>query len=595
MSRGTNLTWFAIGLILTAAAAGMAAQQVGDSTSAEPLATELRAIVPAGRSAVVIDSAGIARSGRRMVSLETTEPLEISRRRLAIVGGVDGDPRSTRMVLAFLKWWFQDRGAATLRQRWQVVAVPCALPDACGSTDQRAAGGAPSSAKPAGTGLLFPPVDGFYGAADARESRYLWRWASLQGLDVLIEVRAGARVEWWLNRPAQGLLPASQIPDATSLVGALGENQPSSLAPVPAALLSAPADRATDSLSQFLQSSARTLQQPSALRQMVAARTARRPLDVARLLAGKYPANKAITYVPSVSWAGMLRLGTLTGESQWRERVRREMVPLLGTRKPAPPGPVNMSDVSGHAPLYDLSVLENDRELEAVTTRAADSMVPQSPETIERFRTEDMFMAPFMLSRVAVRTGDDRYASALGRFLIASAQKLQREDGLFIHATGSPIAWGRGNGFAVLGLSEALVRLPASWSARSALLDIFRRQIRALVRWQAPDGMWREIVDEPGSYRELTVTTMTIAAMARGLRQGWLDREFRPIVDRAWNGVLARIGEDAALLDPCISTGAGPDKQYYLDRAAVIGMDDRGGGMALIAALEMAELTGSSR
>ena len=40
----------------------------------------------------------------------------------------------------------------------------------------------------------------------------------------------------------------------------------------------------------------------------------------------------------------------------------------------------------------------------------------------------------------------------------------------------------------------------------------------------------------------------------------------------------------------CSGTGAGPTKQYYFDRPAVTGADDRGGAMALFAAMEMYEL-----
>ena len=281
----------------------------------------------------------------------------------------------------------------------------------------------------------------------------------------------------------------------------------------------------------------------------------------------------------------------MAGDAAGRARVRSDITPLVANAKPAAPGPPNLTDLSGHAPLYDLAILEKDGDLEAFARKAADSMIPQSIDTQERFRTEEMFYAPFLLSRVAARTGEDRYGSPLGAFLIANAAKLQREDGVFMHATGSNIAWGRANGFAALGLSEALVNMPASWPSRAALVEIAGRQMRGLMRWQASDGMWREIIDEPGSYREMTATTMIVTALARGIRMGWLDaREFRPILDRAWTGVLARIGDDGGCLTRVFHR-PGPDKQYYLDRQAVIGFDDRGGGMALTAALEMAELT----
>lgn len=83
-------------LVLAATVAGAyveqsrgATPQAGDSTPADPLIAELRTLAPAGRSAVVVDAAGISKSGRRMVSLETTEPLTATMRRLAIVGGVE--------------------------------------------------------------------------------------------------------------------------------------------------------------------------------------------------------------------------------------------------------------------------------------------------------------------------------------------------------------------------------------------------------------------------------------------------------------------------------------------------------------------------
>jgi hypothetical protein len=46
-------------------------------------------------------------------------------------------------------------------------------------------------------------------------------------------------------------------------------------------------------------------------------------------------------------------------------------------------------------------------------------------------------------------------------------------------------------------------------------------------------------------------------------------------------------------VDVCTGTGAGPNatREYYLNRPALFGPDDRGGAMALTAALEMHALT----
>jgi hypothetical protein len=54
--------------------------------------------------------------------------------------------------------------------------------------------------------------------------------------------------------------------------------------------------------------------------------------------------------------------------------------------------------------------------------------------------------------------------------------------------------------------------------------------------------------------------------------------------------VAARVNADGTVKDVCSGTGAGPTKEYYLNRPVVNGADDRGGAMALLAAIEIASL-----
>ena len=174
--------------------------------------------------------------------------------------------------------------------------------------------------------------------------------------------------------------------------------------------------------------------------------------------------------------------------------------------------------------------------------------------------------------------------------LISYARRLQREDGVFVHFTGR-IPWGRGNGFASLGLTEALTSLPRNHGARAQLLEIYRKYTNGMRGMQAPDGMWRQVIDEPGAYREESATAMTLAAMARGVRLGWIDaKTYRPISDRAWRALAAHIATDGGIIDICTGTGSQPTLRLYLDRPAISGFDDRGGAMALLAALETHEL-----
>ncbi len=202
-----------------------------------------------------------------------------------------------------------------------------------------------------------------------------------------------------------------------------------------------------------------------------------------------------------------------------------------------------------------------------------------------------MFMAATVLARTGKMAGRERDLDRAASLLVSYAGRLQREDGAFTHFTdGQRPAWGRGNGFAALGLMETLTSLPTAHPARANVLAIYQKQMSGLKLMQAPDGTWRQIIDQPGSYREESATAMVLAAMARGVRLGWLDTSYRPVIDRAWRALAAHITEDGGVVDICTSTGAGPTLRYYFDRAAIDGPDDRGGAMALLASMETYEL-----
>lgn len=325
----------------------------------------------------------------------------------------------------------------------------------------------------------------------------------------------------------------------------------------------------------------------------------RSPLDVARILAAKYPAQPIMSYIPALAWSGSFRLAALTGESQWKEKPRREMQPFLSSQTPAIAEPYLLTSLAGHLAFADAAAMDANADAGALARKAADFMLPQTAGEIVRFArkwTDDMFMAASVLSRVGGATKDAKYGATVGQLLISYAQSLQRADGIFIHALDGPHAWGRGNGFALLGLTEALTHLPAEWTDRAAVLELYRHHVRALVGHQSDDGSWRQVVDEPTSYRELTVTAMTTAAIARGIARGWLDvATYRPVADRGWRAVAARVDADGSVHDVCSGTGSGPTKEYYLNRPAVNGADDRGGAMALLAAIEMETLARASK
>ena len=81
---------------------------------------------------------------------------------------------------------------------------------------------------------------------------------------------------------------------------------------------------------------------------------------------------------------------------------------------------------------------------------------------------------------------------------------------------------------------------------------------------------------------------MIAVAMQKGIRHGWIPAEkYKPIVERAWTAVKGRVAPDGQLIDVCASTGKQKNLKAYLDRTAILGLDPRGGAMALLFATEL--------
>ena len=329
----------------------------------------------------------------------------------------------------------------------------------------------------------------------------------------------------------------------------------------------------------------------SNVHETIRSRVSRDPLTIARTLAARYPGTPSISYIPAVAWTRTLRLGSITGDASWRAKVDRETSPWRSGEKPLFGDRIQLTAIAGTMVFADLAAA-GDARAQALADQGAALAMKEKASGVAEYGggwTDDMFMAASVLARAGAR-GDSQALETAVRLLTNYASRLQRADGLFNHALDGPAAWGRGNGFAAFGLMEALTVMPASHPGRNAVLDVFRRHMAAVTQHVAPDGTWREVIDEPGSYREETATAMLMTAMARGIRLGWLDASYRGTVDRAWRGLAAHVADDGTVIDVCTSTGSGPTKRYYVDRQAITGADDRGGAMALAAAVEMYEL-----
>ena len=556
------------GLLLGLAGAVQAYAQSSPAGTAE-LAAALDTVAAIGGEPRIVSGAGMTRDDVPLLTLENGAPFDATRpgRRLVLVGGLDGDADAARIVLDAVRWFKSDAPEAD-RARWLVSALPLALPGA-------EAAGAPAT---------FPPVDGFFNDPERPESRYVWRWVAYQAPDLVVEVRAGneLRVRAGTGPDAEGLPTGSLAAALASPANLAG------LGPVATLLTTAGAGDGAAVMREVL---ARARDRQSPLRNVLNRRMARDPLTVARLMARRYPGTPSISYIPALAWVHTLRVADMDGDASLRDKVMEEVNPWLSGEQPLFGNRISFAALAGTMIFSELTGLPGEDgeaaarlATEGVALAAAET-APGMPEHASGW-SDDFFLGTI----AAVRAGDPEGLAAAVRLVTTTAARLQQPNGLFHHDADAPTAWGRGNGFGALGLAELLTVLPADHPDREAVLDIHRRHLAGMRDQQAPDGMWRQIVDVPGSYRETSVTAMTLTAMARGIRLGLLDDSYRPVVDRAWRALLAHVADDGALVDVCFSTGAGPTRRHYLDRPAVNGADDRGGAMVLGAALEYYDL-----
>jgi len=364
------------------------------------------------------------------------------------------------------------------------------------------------------------------------------------------------------------------------MVNALSENAVAGVGRIPAQLVEARAG--------VLQSLPKEIA-PSEARVEIVRRLSRTPLQLADELAKVYGQDfDQPTYLPGMALIGRMRLGHMTDAARLAE-------PYVDGTKNSLARPTSVT-LAGHLVFAELAERTNDERAKALVKRTADLGFTETGEMKESMPLHDemsdsVFMAIPILAKAGKLTAERKYFDMAARHL-AFMQKLDlRTDGLYRHSPLSEAAWGRGNAFPALGLALTLSDFPRNHAEFDRILKAFQQHMAVLAKFQDENGMWRQVIDHPGSYHEYSATAMIATAFLRGIRNGWLSAgEYQPRVYRAWGAILARTASDGRLFDVCESTGKQRSLDDYLRRAAILGRDVRGGGMALIFATEMAGL-----
>jgi unsaturated rhamnogalacturonyl hydrolase len=210
--------------------------------------------------------------------------------------------------------------------------------------------------------------------------------------------------------------------------------------------------------------------------------------------------------------------------------------------------------------------IQNSREIiDRLVTR------PDDPGKPVWWWCDALFMAPPVLARMSAITGDRKYLTYMDHewtmtsdLLYDHQEHLYFRDASYLkkkEKNGKPLFWARGNGWVLSGLAQVLTYMPANDPLRPKYVAQFREMAGRIAGLQDSDGLWKTGLLDPDAYNasEISGSAFFTNGIAWGINDGVLDeRVFRPVVERAWAGMVRRIYANGRLgsIQPI---GAAPD------------------------------------
>jgi hypothetical protein len=183
---------------------------------------------------------------------------------------------------------------------------------------------------------------------------------------------------------------------------------------------------------------------------------------------------------------------------------------------------------------------------------------------------------------------------------------LDPDFGLFQHQPewigSKDVFWGRGNGWSAIALMRAADYLDAPYSGTQypvvlsapEIRDILVRMAASFKARQTPDGGWGSDLSHPLDcpIAETSATGMITFFLARGINEGWLNRDtYLPVVQHAF-ALLTRRVDARGVITGIQPPGTGPDCSRTISSDNAINVN-YGAGVWLLAASEVLKVDSS--
>lgn len=296
--------------------------------------------------------------------------------------------------------------------------------------------------------------------------------------------------------------------------------------------------------------------------------------------------GKSIHYAEVCTWYGSLRFAEVTKNNKLIEDLKVRFEPLFSTEKSYLPVknhvdfnmfgslPLEFYKVTKDKKYFDLGMPYADTQwnLPDTVSNEGKAWSAKGYTWQTRLWIDDMFMITIIQSQAFRATGDKKYINRAAHEMVMYLDELQRPNGLFYHTPDVPFYWGRGNGWMAAGMAELLSSLPDNNPDKPRILKGYKLMMKSLLEFQAPSGMWNQLINEPDCWAESSGTAMFTYAIIVGVKKGWLEKDvYAPAAGKAWLALVQHINTDSDVTEVCVGTNKKNDKQYYYDRPRITG------------------------
>ncbi|QHS58843.1 glycoside hydrolase family 88/105 protein [Chitinophaga agri] len=308
------------------------------------------------------------------------------------------------------------------------------------------------------------------------------------------------------------------------------------------------------------------------------------------------------SYEWGVTYAGMLRIGEVTGDERYNiyttERLNflakaypffkklyeQDPKAVNALRQPVAPHALDDAGAMCAAMIKEYHRTKEpalrpliDHFIQYISTkeyRLADGTLARNRPLKNTLWLDDLFMSVPALAQMGKLTGDTKYYNdAVKQVLQFSKRMFNKDLGIYMHGWVESMEvhpefhWARANGWAVLAMTELLDVLPTQAKGRQEVLAQLRAHIKGLAQYQSGQGFWHQLLDRNDSYLETSATAIYAYAIARAINNGWIDaKTYMPMCLLAWSAVSTKVNAHGEVEGTCVGTGMAFDPAFYYYR-----------------------------